>query len=377
MKKALSLFVTLFVLAFFATSSFAQNPTYTLKLKNGTPLASVTNQYEFDIELTCTGNGPMELAGHQYFMDFNPGISNGGTLTYSIVTTSYPSNMNVRNPTISGTQLRLAANTPPGAGNGYIMNVGVPNFTRMRITTSAPLFALVPLNIVWRNGPTNPFTKITAYVGTSNTEITTAATHTNELSNDPLPVELTSFTSTVNRNNVALTWGTAREVNNQGFDVERKLTSSNDWVKVGTVAGHGTTEEAKSYNYTERVNTGNYNYRLKQVDFNGNFEYFSLSNEVNVGVPSEYAMSQNYPNPFNPSTKIDYDIAFDGKVNIVLFDMSGREVSTLVNDAKPAGYYTISFNASNLSSGMYFYRITANGTNGSNFSQTKKMVLVK
>ncbi|MBX7043402.1 MAG: T9SS type A sorting domain-containing protein [Ignavibacteria bacterium] len=192
------------------------------------------------------------------------------------------------------------------------------------------------------------------------------------MNNNPLPVELASFTAVTNRNNVTLSWSTSKETNNQGFDVERSIAGENNYSKVGTVAGNGTTTDLKNYNFSERVNTGNYSYRLKQIDFNGNFEYHSLSGEVNVGVPSEYAMSQNYPNPFNPSTKIDYDIPADGNVAIILYDMSGREVSKLVNEFKPAGYYTVNFNASNLSSGMYFYRIAS-----SNFSQTKKMVLVK
>ncbi len=199
-----------------------------------------------------------------------------------------------------------------------------------------------------------------------------ANTHTISINNDPLPVELASFTAVTNRNNVTLNWATSKETNNQGFEVERSLVGANSWAKAGTVTGNGTTNETRSYSFSERVTTGNYSYRLKQIDFNGNFEYHNLSSEVNVGVPSEFALSQNYPNPFNPSTKIDYDIATDGNVSVVLFDMSGREVAKLVNDFKPAGYYTVSFNASNLSSGMYFYRISA-----SNFSQTKKMVLVK
>ncbi|MBK6772217.1 MAG: T9SS type A sorting domain-containing protein [Ignavibacteria bacterium] len=83
-------------------------------------------------------------------------------------------------------------------------------------------------------------------------------------------------------------------------------------------------------------------------------------------------MSQNYPNPFNPSTKINYDLPVDGNVSIVLYDLTGRQVASIVNEVKTAGYYTVSFNASNLASGMYFYRISA-----SNFVSTKKMVLVK
>ncbi len=380
MRKSFKLFVVLFLVAFGVKSGFAQNPTYTLDVNNATPEPSITNSIEFDVSMTWTNSGSVsnyEYAGGQYFWDANiPAIANGGTLSWGYSPTDssdLPGNMRPRNPQISGTQLRLAVNTFPGAGSGFPMPAGVPvQICRMRIATTAPLFATVPLNLTWRNGPTNPFTKIFAYVGTTNTDISTPNTHTISIGNNPLPVELASFTATTNRNNVTLSWSTSKETNNQGFDVERSVAGENNYAKVGTVAGNGTTTDLKNYNFSERVNTGNYSYRLKQIDFNGNFEYHNLSGEVNVGVPSEYAMSQNYPNPFNPSTKIDYDIPTDGNVAIILYDMSGREVSKLVNEFKPAGYYTVNFNASNLSSGMYFYRIAS-----SNFSQTKKMVLVK
>ncbi|MEO8210627.1 MAG: T9SS type A sorting domain-containing protein, partial [bacterium] len=149
------------------------------------------------------------------------------------------------------------------------------------------------------------------------------------------------------------------------------------WSMVGNVSGHGTATSPNNYSYTDRnLASGKYNYRLKQIDLNGNFTYYNLSNEVNVGVPAKFDLSQNYPNPFNPSTKINYDLPFDGKVSIKIFDMAGKEVSTLVNEVKTAGYYSLDFNGSNLSSGVYFYRINAEA-NGQNFVSTKKMMLVK
>ncbi len=383
MKKTFRLFVVMLFVTMGAVSGFAQNPTYTLDVNNATPNASITNSIEFDITMTWTGaSGNFEYAGGQYFFNLNTtAIANGGTLSYGYSPTDssdLPSNMRPRNPQIfsngDGTsQMRLAVNTFPGAGSGYAMPLNIPvQIARMRVATTSPLFSTVPFLLTWRNALPNPFTKIFAYVGTTNTDISTPSTHTISIGNDPLPVELASFTAVTNRNNVTLNWATSKETNNQGFDVERSLVGANSWAKVGTVTGNGTTTETKSYSFTERVTTGNYSYRLKQIDFNGNFEYHNLSSEVNVGVPSEFAMSQNYPNPFNPSTKIDYDIATDGNVSVVLFDMSGREVAKLVNEFKTAGYYTVNFNASNLSSGMYFYRISA-----ANFAQTKKMVLVK
>nr|HMS66444.1 T9SS type A sorting domain-containing protein [Ignavibacteria bacterium] len=128
-----------------------------------------------------------------------------------------------------------------------------------------------------------------------------------------------------------------------------------------------------NYSFNDNgLSTGTYKYRLKQIDFNGNFEYYNLNNEVNIGTPSGYALSQNYPNPFNPSTTINFDIPKDGNVSIKLFDISGKEVETIVNEVKTAGYYTINFNASSLPSGIYFYTLNAD-----NYSAVKKMMLVK
>lgn len=192
-----------------------------------------------------------------------------------------------------------------------------------------------------------------------------------------LPVELASFTSSIDNRKVTLNWSTVTEENNSGFTIERKLTSAAVWASVGNVTGAGNSNSIKNYSFTENnLATGKYNYRLKQVDFNGNFEYFNLSNEVNIGVPNKFALAQNYPNPFNPTTNINYDLPFDSKVMIKIFDITGREVSQLVNTLQPAGYHTINFNASALSSGVYFYQITADGGNQT-FAKTMKMMLIK
>lgn len=193
-----------------------------------------------------------------------------------------------------------------------------------------------------------------------------------------LPVNLTSFISNVNGRNVDLIWSVSSEQNNSGFDIERKSSDeNNEWLKIGFVNGRGTTNEPASYTFKDTdLNAGKYQYRLKQTDFNGNFEYFNLSNEVIIGVPNKFELSQNYPNPFNPSTKINFNLPVDGKVSLKLFDISGREVMTLLNETKSAGYYTVNFNGANLSSGIYFYRISVDG-NGSSFISTKKMTLIK
>lgn len=191
---------------------------------------------------------------------------------------------------------------------------------------------------------------------------------------NPLPVELTSFTAAAERNNVNLNWSTMTEINNSGFDIERKLISDSTWNKIGFIQGSGNTTQTKNYKYEDRnLITGKYNYRLKQIDYNGNFSYHNLQNEVNVGIPDKFYLSQNYPNPFNPSTKINFEVPKDSKVSLQIFDMTGRLVATLLNNQDhSAGYYTVQFNASAFASGTYFFRMAAG-----DFVQTKKMQLIK
>lgn len=198
-------------------------------------------------------------------------------------------------------------------------------------------------------------------------------------SDGPLPVELASFTASANRNNVDLKWTTITEINNSGFDIERKNVDSEFWTKVSEIQGAGNSTQTKNYTYTDRnLNTGKYNYRLKQKDFNGNFTYYNLSSEIIVGVPNNFELSQNYPNPFNPSTKINYDLPVDSKISLKIFDMLGREVYSMFNsELIQAGYHTAQLNLGNLSSGTYFYRIIAKGVNGKEFIMTKKMQLIK
>lgn len=190
----------------------------------------------------------------------------------------------------------------------------------------------------------------------------------------PQPVELSSFTSIIHNRDVNLNWTTATESNNARFEIERAVNSN--WQKIGEVAGSGTTTTPNNYSYLDRgLISGTYNYRLKQIDINGNFEYFNLSGEVIIGAPDKFELNQNYPNPFNPTTRIDYSIPSNGNVSLSIFDATGKEVSRLVNGNQTAGYYSVDFNASNLASGIYYYRIEVTGN--TKFAETKKMLLLK
>jgi hypothetical protein len=189
----------------------------------------------------------------------------------------------------------------------------------------------------------------------------------------PIPVELISFNADYNSGNVDLSWITATELNNSGFEIERK-SEDGEWNKITFIQGSGTTTEIKHYFFSDEVkalNTSTLFYRLKQIDFDGSFEY-SKEIEVDINLPIEFQFEQNYPNPFNPVTLIKYQLPFKSSITIKIFDILGNEVETLVNEEKDVGYYQISFNASELSSGIYFYTLQTE-----NYLVTKKMILLK
>ena len=208
----------------------------------------------------------------------------------------------------------------------------------------------------------------------------------------PIPVELISFAAEVNNNVVHLFWQTATETNNSGFEIERTSPllspyqgeggeAGRGWERIGFVEGKGTTTEMQSYSFTDMPEPGNYKYRLKQIDFDGSFE-FSQEIEAEVKAPDVFSLEQNYPNPFNPSTKIKYSIPANvngemSNVVLIVYDILGNEVITLVNEEQPAGVYEVEFTVAQvsrpeLSSGIYFYKLQAG-----NFIQTKKMILLK
>jgi len=200
--------------------------------------------------------------------------------------------------------------------------------------------------------------------------------------NGIVPVELLSFTSSLIDNDVILNWQTATETNDQGFEIERlkysKFEKLNDWETIGFVSGNGTTTEPQLYSFVdENLSAGKYQYRLKQIDFDGTFEY-SNSIEVEINSPTIFSLEQNYPNPFNPSTSIQYAISSSQFVTLKVYDVLGKEITTLVSEEKSAGSYEVEFSsaetlhATSLPSGVYFYRLKAG-----DYIETKKMVLMK
>ncbi|MBE0572721.1 MAG: T9SS type A sorting domain-containing protein [Ignavibacteriaceae bacterium] len=191
-----------------------------------------------------------------------------------------------------------------------------------------------------------------------------------------LPVELFSFSSKYLRDEIRLNWVTKTEVNNYGFNVERRINES-EWNTLGFVEGHGNSNSPKEYSYSDKdlfAGGSNFQYRLKQVDTDGQFEYSDVV-EVEV-VPAQFELSQNYPNPFNPTTTIRFSLPQTSQIKINLYNVIGELVATLADGMFESGNHKIEFNASSASgglpSGTYIYRITSDS-----FVQTKKMLLLK
>ncbi len=185
-----------------------------------------------------------------------------------------------------------------------------------------------------------------------------------------IPVELVSFSASLDKNSVVLTWKTATEINNRGYEIQKDINGQ--FATIGFITGAGSSTQEHSYTFTDKqVANGLQRYRLKQIDFNGNYTY-SNTVEVDVIAPLIFSLSQNYPNPFNPTTKINYSVPFDSKVTISVYSITGELVAELVNDFVSAGSYSIDFDGSNIASGMYIYKMSAG-----NFTQTNKMMLIK
>jgi len=195
-----------------------------------------------------------------------------------------------------------------------------------------------------------------------------------------IPVELSSFTAQVADRKVVVNWTTATELNNRGFNIERKMQS--EWETVGFVDGKGTTTEESFYTFNDKFTyesfVGTITYRLKQLDFDGTFAY---SNEIEINVdftPKEYTLYQNYPNPFNPSTTIKYSLPFESNVRIAVYNILGELLDVLIDETKEVGFHNFNWNASNLASGIYIYTIDAKSLQGDKrYNAVKKMILMK
>ena len=240
-----------------------------------------------------------------------------------------------------------------------------------------------PVNDTWETRPDMPFRMAwfsgsvvndTIYVISGSPDWGTTMSHSVWGYYDPalvVPVELSSFTGNVVDGKVLLEWITATELNNHGFEIQRKALSG-DFATIAFVKGQGTTTQQNQYSFADKnLNEGKYFYRLKQMDYGGQFSY-SATVEVDLRTLDKFTLEQNYPNPFNPVTTIGYVLQEKNNAKLTLLNAIGEEIAVLVNEEQDKGYHKIEFNASNLASGIYFYWLKAG-----EFISTKKMILLR
>ena len=189
---------------------------------------------------------------------------------------------------------------------------------------------------------------------------------------DPLPVSISSFDAITHGGEVHLEWITESELNNAGFYLERALGNAS-YETMAFVNGHGTTDQPQHYSYIDTLpqSSDSITYRLKQVDFDGAFEYSNLI-KIAPPAPAHFELSANYPNPFNPKTLIQYALPRDHEVKLLVYDVTGREMARLQDGFQPAGRYSIELDATGWPSGIYLYRLEA-GTR----SEARTMHLLK
>ncbi len=207
----------------------------------------------------------------------------------------------------------------------------------------------------------------------------------------PLPVELISFSAKLETNIVILTWQTATETNNYGFFVERNvirtLGGADGWQPIDFIPGAGNSNSPKEYRYIDELTDlekipETIEYRLKQTDTDGSFEYsdvVAVETQNFASLPTNFQLYQNYPNPFNPSTKIKFSVGQICNLScpgipttLKIYNSLGAEITTLVNELKSPGTYEVEWNAAGFASGIYFCAIKSG-----NFRSVRKIILMK
>jgi len=360
-------------------------------------------------EYTMRGYNGTSASGNWRFLNYD--VAAGDAATYDSLRITFVRTTGTLSP---AARVNSAADTTIDFGvipqssfvdrNYYLKNSGTSNLTVSAVNfsgsfsadfsllTSLPgaiapndsaLFTVRATNALGMSKSTNlPLTDATnGYMNLTTNDPSKPTLNVSLITDYALPVSLASFDLFVQKKNVKLSWSTFTEINNAGFEIHRQAIDKNGnlsaWVNTGFIEGSGTTNEQKFYAFTDIApGNGKFNYRLKQIDLNGNYEIFNAANSVDIGRPVNFDLSQNYPNPSNPVSKIDYQLPIDATVNISVYDLTGRLVNTIVNSKMDAGYYTAIFDGTNIASGIYIYRISVTG-DGMNFSSVKKLVLVK
>ena len=198
---------------------------------------------------------------------------------------------------------------------------------------------------------------------------------TGEANDASLPVELNAFTATAlpHKKSIRIDWHTESEVDNAYWLMERK-DGDGDFVRIKKIPGQGTKSSSSDYTYIDAglMPETEYTYRLFDVGLDGTMTYNGERIVLLNDIPSEFALEQNYPNPFNPSTIINYELPMTDDVELVIYNALGQRVRTLVKREQKAGKHSVTFNAENLASGVYYFTVKTG-----NQVQTRKMVLLR
>ncbi len=395
MKTKLTIFVALFVLLFgnFTYSTAQVDVTLTIENQN-----VVGSDFFFDLYLQATSapSNPLYLDNSDFVLTFNAGNFTNPTIAkepQSGVSYGYctfvPTSSNSDDITFCR-RTYYNGTAPELNGNEIIINLkGIaPSDQTAFETTVAKIdqqasthrlgrFKITGISntsgtagLQWKTSGSGTVTRVFSL--DPNTFVGSEA-NINAVDPDdaPLPVELTSFSAKVQGSAVKLVWKSATEVNSYGYEIQKKA-ENNNWTKVGFVEGAGNSNSPRTYTFVDKNLVGGtkFVYRLKILDIDGSFEY---SDEINVEVkPNKFELLQNYPNPFNPSTNIRFTLPETRNVKLDVYNVLGEKVATLLDRKMEAGFHSVRFDASQLSNGIYIYRLQAG-----NFTQIKKMILMK
>jgi hypothetical protein len=256
-------------------------------------------------------------------------------------------------------------------------NMKDTNFQVIGVNTNVPSGS----NSIIKWPVLSPMTNYEWYVTVSDGNTTTTGPKWRFSTLDlPLPIQLSYFRvePTSSGEGALLSWSTISEINNYGFSIQRSNGNVQTYENIGFVAGKGTTTEPQTYTFLDENVTSNVEYRLEQIDNNGLKNYYgpimlnpNCANEDEV--PAVFKLNQNFPNPFNPTTKISFSLANAGYSTLRVYNIVGQEVATLFSgNAEASRQYVVNFDAKELTSGLYFYKLES----GSNV-EVKKLTLVK
>jgi len=376
--------LTLVVLLLLLQTGHAYGQTYELYVLN--QVVSGTD-LQFDIYLKRTGTTAIYLGNCDFVLTFNDTnftdptaeiIDEGLTVFYTFDAVIVASNryiINLLQPSFS-TQAQFNQRVTNISSSGDGEYVGTFRLTGI---SNPPGVS----GLQWRNDLPNPtiVTTLAPVTPWNGTNITNPASHFDP-PETPLPIQLVNFTATsISGNRVALEWTTLSETNNYGFEVQKAPGQPQGFTTISNsfIQGHGTTNEPHTYTYIdESAAMGVWYYRLKQIDLDGGIHYSDpvqvevLTGVLEKPVPTVYSLDQNYPNPFNPATVIDFALPHQSHVKLEVYNIIGQKVATLVDEIRQVGYYSERFDAKNLASGLYFYRLSTNEV-----SFLKKMTILK